>query len=234
MQTKQTKRPVARSRKPRSAPRRSAASADIVYTPPKPFNRNRFLLRLVTVVAVVLAITLGMSIFFKVKNVYVSGMSKYTAWDVREASGIQEGDNLITLNRAKIAGGIKTNLPYADDVRVGIKLPDTVNIEIVELDVVYAVEATDNSWWLITADGNVIDRSSASSAKGYTQILGVEIQVPQIGQTAVAAEPVQQTTAPAETEESAEEQVQAEDLLPEEVRAGSGPVSEGKPGCRRI
>lgn len=205
MQTKQTKRPAPRSRQSRTAPRRTPSSADIVYTPPKPFNRNRFLLRLATVVAIVLAILLGMSIFFKVKNVYVSGINKYSAWDVKEASGIQEGENLLTLNRAKIAGSIKTNLPYADDVRVGIKLPDTVNIEIAELDVVYAVQASDNTWWLMDAGGRIVDRSSASAAKAHTQVLGVRLEVPEIGQTATAAQPEQETAAPTQTDDDAQQ-----------------------------
>lgn len=205
MQTKQTKRPAPRSRQSRTAPWRNPSSADIVYTPPKPFNRNRFLLRLATVVAIVLAILLGMSIFFKVKNVYVSGINKYSAWDVKEASGIQEGENLITLNRAKIAGSIKTNLPYADDVRVGIKLPDTVNIEITELDVVYAVQASDNTWWLMDASGRIVDRSSASAAKAHTQVLGVRLETPEIGQTATAAQPQQETTAPTQTDDDAQQ-----------------------------
>ena len=77
--TKTKSRRVAAPKKP---------TPDVVYTQPDPFNRNRFILRLVTVVAVVLALIFGMSIFFKVKTVTVAGTNKYTAWDVREASGI--------------------------------------------------------------------------------------------------------------------------------------------------
>ena len=51
---------------------RRRAESQVVYTPPKPFNKLRFLLSLVTVVAIVLALSLGMSIFFKVENILVS------------------------------------------------------------------------------------------------------------------------------------------------------------------
>ena len=173
--------------------RKRPAHTDIVYTQPKPFNRNRFLLRLVTVAAVVLALTLGMAIFFKVKNITVSGMEKYTAWDIRQASGIQEGENLLTISDARIGGRITTALPYVKHARVGIKLPDTVNIEIVELDVVYAVQAEDDSWWLLNADGKVVDKTNGAEAKTYTQVLGVRLDKPEIGQQAVAAEPEPET-----------------------------------------
>ena len=129
MQTQKQRTTAQRARSRAAAARKrpsGTGSRDIVYTAPKPFNRNRFLLRLATAVAIVLALILGMSIFFKVENVYVSGANKYTAWQVKEASGIKEGENLLTISRAKIAGRIRTELPYADNVRVGIKLPNSV------------------------------------------------------------------------------------------------------------
>lgn len=168
--------------------------SQIVYTQPKPFNRNRFLLHLATMVAVVLAVVLGMAIFFKVENVTVSGMEKYTAWEIREASGISDGENLLTISEPRISGRIRTLLPYVDKVRVGIKLPDTVNIEIVELDVVYAIEEAEGRWWLMDANGKIVEKTDGSAAKGYTRILGVRLAAPEIGQQAVAAEPIPPAT----------------------------------------
>ncbi len=160
---------------------------DVVYTQPGPFNRNRFLLQLATVVAVVLALLFGMSIFFKVKTVTVTGMSKYTAWDIREASGIQEGENLLTISEPKLSSNIRSRLPYVDTVRIGIKLPDTVKIEIKELDVVYAIEASDGSWWLMRADGGIVEKTNSADALQHTQVLGVKIADPEVGKPAVAA-----------------------------------------------
>lgn len=161
---------------------------EVVYTPAKPFSRNRFLLRLLTVAAVVIAITFGISIFFKVEVVTVTGAEKYTAWDVKEASGIKEGDNLLTINEARVYGNIRVKLPYVDTVRVSIKLPDTVNIIIEEMDVVYAIKAEDGTTWLITSDGRVVEQTTASTATNYTNILGVKLASPQTGTKAEAAE----------------------------------------------
>ena len=175
------------------------ATADVVYTQPGPFNTERFLLRLATVIAVVLALLFGMSIFFKVSEVTVSGMEKYTAWDIREASGIQDGDSLLTLNEAKINSLIISKLPYVETVRLGIKLPDTVKIEITELDVVYAMEAEDGSWWLMRADGGIVEQTGSADAELYTKVLGVKIAVPEVGQKAQAAQPVPETLEDGET-----------------------------------
>lgn len=171
----------------------------IIYTQPKPFERRKFLLRMATVVAVVLALVLGMSIFFKVANVTVSGSDKYTPWDVREASGIRDGENLLTLNKAKIGGKIRTKLPYVKSVRIGIKLPDTVKIEIQEMDVVYAIADSDDGWWLMDATGKVVEAVSSSDAKSHTLIQGVRLQSPTVGAQAVAMEAVPATNEAGET-----------------------------------
>ena len=177
------------TRRPRQTAKKRRPAVDVIYTEPKAFNRNRFVLQLVTVVAVVMALLLGFSIFFKAKNVVVSGAEKYTAWEIRQASGIQDGENLLTLNAAKVGGRIKTNLPYVSQVRVGIKLPDTVCIEIEELDVAYAVEGKDGQWWLVDSGGKVLEQISAAQSKSYTQIVGVQLDAPVVTEKAVAAEP---------------------------------------------
>ncbi len=177
----------------RTATRRASAQAkatpDVVYTQPGPFNKKRFLLRIATVVAVVLALLFGMSIFFKVKHVTVTGNSKYDAWEICEASGITIGENLLTISEAKLSSNITAKLPYVSKVRIGIKLPDTVRIEIEELEVVYSVEAGDGSWWLIRADGVIVDKTNGADAQQHTKIIGVQIVDPVIGEQAVALQP---------------------------------------------
>ena len=214
----------AKQKKPQAANRRERKlrDSDVVYIPPKPFRRGRFLLRLATVAAVVLALLLGMAIFFKVDNVQVVGCSKYIPWDVSEASGIELGSNLLTISRAQIGGNVISRLPYVDTVRVGIKLPDTVMIEITELDVVYAVEDADGIWWLMNDQGKIVDQTNAVTAKDYTQVIGFKIEPAQIGAQAVAKE-AELTTIQAET-------VEGESAAPAVTVA----VSMGVTGAERL
>ena len=183
---------------PSKAPRKKGTSrkerklrdSDVVYTPPKPFKRGRFVLHLATVVAVVLAVVLGMSIFFKVETVKVSGCKTYTEWEIAEASGIETGSNLLTVSRAQVSGNIISRLPYVDSVRVGIFLPDTVNIENKELDIVYAIEDAEGNWWLMNDEGKIVEQINPVSSKEYTRILGVRLEGAEVGKVAVAEEPV--------------------------------------------
>ena len=174
----------------------------VIYTEPQAFNRNRFFMQMVTVMAVVIALVMGLSVFFKVENVTVSGAEVYSAWAVRDASGIQTGDNLLTFSHARAGAKIKATLPYVKTVRFGIKLPDTVNIIIEEEDVVYSIKSQDGTWWLMTSSGRMVEQSNSTNAAKYTQILGVTVTDPVANERGVATESavVYETNAQGETE----------------------------------
>lgn len=171
----------------------------VIYTQPQAFNRNRFLVQLITVTAIVLAMVMGVSIFFRVENVTVSGAEVYSNWSIKEASGIEKGDGLLTFSRARAGALIQANLPYVKSVRFGIKLPDTVNIIVEEEDVVYAIRDQNGTWWLMTSDGRVVEQTSGAKAANYTQVLGVTLESPEANQQAVATEV---TPAGTDTEET--------------------------------
>ena len=184
----------------RSTPtRRRKAGPEVVYVPPKPFNRNRLLLSLAITFAVVLAMTFSISLFFNVEVITVSGAEKYDAWTVKEASGIAYGDSLLSFGKAKAVGKIKLELPYVNTVRIGIKLPDTVNIEITEWDVLYSIRDDGNRWWLMNSEGKIIDNVDSATAGEYTQILGVVVTEATAGQPAKALETSNATDESGET-----------------------------------
>ncbi len=171
----------------------------VIYTEPKAFNRNRFAVQILTVAAVVVACVLALSVFFKVETITVTGADVYSPWAIREASGISEGDNLLTFSHARAGAQIKANLPYVDTVRFGIKLPDTVNIIVEEAEVVYAIKDSKGQWWLMNSDGRVVEQVNSGVASNYTQVLGVTLESPAVNLQAIAAE-----IAPTETDASGE------------------------------
>jgi cell division septal protein FtsQ len=184
------------AKKSKKSSRAKIPTPAVIYTQPQAFNRNRLLVQLLTVVAVVLALIMGLSVFFKIENIHVSGAEVYSEWAVREASGLSEGDNLLTFSHARSAALIKANLPYVDTVRFGIKLPDTVNIIVNEDDVVYAIKDQNGQWWLMNSDGRIVEMGDNSKASGHTQILGVALDNPMPNERAVAMEIVSTETVP--------------------------------------
>ncbi len=190
---KRQKDRAARAEKQRKSALRHDTPA-VIYTQPAAFNRSRLLIQLLTVTAVVAAVVLGMSVFFKVETIMVSGAETYSEWSVREASGISEGDGLLTFSKPKAAAKIQAELSYVDNVRIGIKLPDTVIIYVEEVDVAYSVQSTQGDWWLINSEGRVVAQLDAGLYGNYTQVLGVMLEDPQVGSSAVAANEVPQET----------------------------------------
>lgn len=182
--SRQQKRP---RRKPRTEAIRPPAQ-EVVYTAPEPLNRKRLLIRIATVAAIVLALFLACSVFFKVENVKVSGNVKYDEWTIYEASGIEKGDSLLTFGKGKACARIAQKLPYVKIVRVGITLPNTVNIYVEELDVVYAVQDSNDGWWLLTSGGRVVEKTSESVAKNKTKLEGFRLANPVAGKQAKAFE----------------------------------------------
>lgn len=183
MATKENSGAQRRRRTQKPQPRNTAP--EVVVTQPKPFNRRRLLMRLLTILAVVIAIGMGLSIFFKVDTITVTGAQKYSEWTVSQASGLEKGDSLLFFGRAGAAGKIIRQLPYVKSVRFRIDLPGTVNIIIEESPVAYAIADNKGGHWLITSEGRVVEQTDATAA---AKIVGVTIANPQVGELAVAAE----------------------------------------------
>lgn len=197
----QRRRSAQRMRQRQQAKKRNANSPAVVYTQPKPVNWNRLLLQTLVALAVVLAVVMGLSVFFKVDQVVVYGNEAYSAWTVQEAAGIEGGENLMTFNSTKASAKIKAALPYVKSARIGIKLPDTVNIYIEEVDVAYAIKSQDGTWWLMTSSGNVVEQIDGGTASSYTKVLGVELDNPEEGTVAKAVETITSVAPSAETED---------------------------------
>ena len=195
-----TRQTVRKKRKKRTGSTKpQIAVPAVVYTEPKVFNSRRFLIQMLTVTAVVVAFVLALSVFFKVETITVTGADVYTPWSIRQASGISEGDSLLTFSHARAGAQIKANLPYVNTVRFGIKLPDTVNIIVDEAEVVYAIKDSNGQWWLMNSDGRIVEMTNSGSAANYTQVLGVTLESPAPNLQAVAAE-----ASPTETDASGE------------------------------
>ena len=192
-------RPKKRPSRKTESSRPKTPTPAVIYTQPLPFNRDRLIVQLITVTAVVLAIVMGLSVFFKVKTITVTGADTYSAWAVREASGISEGDRLLTFSKIRAASQIMANLPYVKGVRIGIKLPDTVNIMIEEESVVYAIKSSDGQWWMMDSDGRVVEQANNAKAATATQVLGVTLEAPAVNQKGIATE-----MTPSETNELGE------------------------------
>ena len=204
-----TRRPLRRRRAKKKARSRFAFG--------KVFGRT-FFRRLTISIGVALLVVLVLMAFLRVRTVSVVGNSMYSQSEIQDASGITQGSALLLVNKTTAASRIRAQLPYIDEVRVGINLPDTVKIEVVELETAFAVAADDGSYWLINSEGRLIEQITAKAASDYLKIDGVRIRSTTVGDQAVAAEmPVEEP--PAGEEKDGEEE-ETSDEESEEVEEG--------------
>ena len=155
-----------------------------------------------------LILILCLMAFLRVKTISVVGNSLYSTQEIQETTGISQGNALLLVNKTTIASRIKAQLPYVDSVRVGISLPGTVKVEVVELETAYAVAAEDGSYWLINSNGRLVEQITAKDASEYLCIEGVRIESGAVGQTLsalpdAAPEPSDEDEAEADGDEDA-------------------------------
>ena len=108
-------------------------------------NRGRFgpLFKLLCVVAVIVALTVGATVFFRVERVTVTGNQRYSQEEIITASGIQLGDNLYSLNKVRIDRNLRTSLPYIGDLTINRALPSTIIISVTEWEAVAQIAVPD-------------------------------------------------------------------------------------------
>ena len=145
-----------------------------------------FLYKLLSVLVICGCLVAALTLFFRVDTIVVTGQSRYTAQEIQEASGIQQGDNLLLLNKYNASGSIAQQLPYIEEIRIHKEMPETLRIEVRECETPVAV-VQDGFTWLISSSGKgkIVDQLDASAAGDYAQVTGCTLLAPSIGSEVV-------------------------------------------------
>ena len=149
-------------------------------------NRRRrrgsfgFLYKLLSMLVICGALIAAITLFFKVNHIEVSGQQRYTADEIRIATGIQIGDNLFLLDKYDVADGIIEALPYIEKIRINRKLPDTMLIQVEECSEPLAL-VQDGSTWLISPKGKIVEQTDEVFAENYASISGCQLLAPSVG-----------------------------------------------------
>lgn len=147
--------------------------------PPRKKRRVRFrwIYKLISLVAVAAALVTACVIFFRVNGIQVQGNVHYTAEDIISASGIEPGDNLVTMWEPEINQRICTQLPYVQRVVLQRTLPDQITLMVVEHTVAATIQA-EGSWWLLSVDGHLLETTAQTQGM---EVVGLQAQTPEAG-----------------------------------------------------
>lgn len=156
------------------------------HAPPrKRRGRFRLIYKILSIILVIAAILVACVAFFRVNRIETTGNAHYTSEEIIEASGIQIGENLMTLPTSKIASSIRTQLPYIEGVSIQRILPDGVLLKVTERAAAASVDSAEGRW-LISAQGKLLETATEN-----TQVLaisGLSVLAPYAGGMVQVAE----------------------------------------------
>lgn len=147
---------------------------------------SRLLRPLSFILAAAAAVT-ALTLFFKIQTIEVSGNIRYQADEIIAASGVETGDNLVLLDRYRASQRIYTALPYVTDVRPKPKFPNTLEIEVTETKAAAAIQGG-GGFWLLSAEGKILEAVDSRVADSYMQINGVWAVEPAVSSMLVLPE----------------------------------------------
>lgn len=127
----------------------------------KRVRKNNALPWLIYFVIIILLVGVAFFVFsrtvlFNVKTIIVSGTSKhYTSQKIANATKVDVGDNLFSINLREVEERVEENLPLIEKAKCSVKLPDTLIVTVSDAEEVYSVE-TDGKFIIASRSGKVI------------------------------------------------------------------------------
>lgn len=128
------------------------------------------------------ALIFGMSVFFRVSDIEVTGVGRYTEMEIIEASGIEEGDNLFFINRFTATSKIFAKLPYVEEVTINRKLPNKLVIEVSESRAIAYLSDEAGGLWAIDRGCKILSQTDRDSIAGLLRVDGITPVEPIVGE----------------------------------------------------
>lgn len=145
--------------------------------------RRRIIASIIMILIVALILFI-VSLFIRVKEINITGeLGNYTYDDVLEASGIEQGDMLLYINKESVENQIEKALPYAMNVKVKKKLFSKVIIEVECSSEAYALYI-DGEYVVVDSNFKVLRFVTKDNEKSLdiVRVIGLEAQKPSLGE----------------------------------------------------
>lgn len=144
-------------------------------------GRASFPLKLLCLAVVLAALVGAMTMFFRVERVVTDGNVRYTDEELVAASGVQQGDNLVLLNKYEIKKAIFEQLPYVETVSISRSYPDTLVLAVTESTAACAIPDGDGVW-LMSSGGKLLEQTA--QAESAVLVAGCALESPAVGEEA--------------------------------------------------
>ena len=151
-------------------------------------RRKKIIFRsIVGAVFLVVGVIVGLSLFFNINKIVVSGDAVYSHETVIKASGFSEGDNLIFLSKSKLDKKISSELTYIGSVTVKRRLPSTLELVVKKTDAKLGI-AMNGYFTLLDENGKVLEKDLETVGENIILLNLGEIESAELGETVVLKE----------------------------------------------
>jgi len=113
----------------------------------------------------------GVSVFLRILEIEIDGLSMYSEDEIILASGIEAGDSLMFFNASAVEQRIHSEMPFINDVKISRLPPNGVRIEVTE-SLAIATIATQDGILVIDSSGRVL-KSSDTAPSGLIEVIGL-------------------------------------------------------------
>lgn len=118
------------------------------------------------------AAVLCLAMFFRTKEIVVTGNDRYSDQELISASGIQLEQNIFSVDRSRTAQQILDAFSYLEKVEVIPVLPTTMEIRVVESVPRLRVVNSSTSYSLLSTSGRIIEQCVGLAEEDLPLVLG--------------------------------------------------------------
>ena len=141
------------------------------------------LVTLICLILILAAILVAVTIFFRIREIRVTGDTRYTEEQIIESSQLQPGDNMFFFNKFAVISRIFADCPYLDEISIRRQLPDVLEITVKDCVPVAAI-ADGSSYYVLDVNGKILEKCGEEEVAGYCKIQGATLKNPEIGEKA--------------------------------------------------
>ena len=132
------------------------------------------------------AVTLSLTVLFRVERIEVQGESRYSAEQIVQASGLETGGNLFLTDTGEAASAIEKALPYIGEAKVSRVLPSELSISVQEEPAASAI-LWEGQYVVLGASGKVLELAAAAP-ENCPVVKGVALQQAEPGSAVAFAD----------------------------------------------
>ena len=149
-------------------------------------GRASFPLRLLCLAVVLAAAAGALTMFIRTGVIVVEGNERYSKEQIIAAAGVQQGDNLVLLNKYKVKQAVFDALPYVETVAISRKYPDALILTVTECSAAAALPG-EGGVWLMSSAGKLLEKT-AGVPEGAAEVTGCTLSGPAAGKAAAFSE----------------------------------------------